>query len=229
LSHLYGLYPSQQITLRATPKLAEAAKVSLAGRGELTMGWSRAWKTALWARLEDGERAYALLARQLSLETKEEMQHGDDGEWRGGIYPNMFSCAPPLQVDGVFGGCAGILEMLLQSTNGEIHLLPALPGAWGSGSFAGLRARGGFEVDAVWRDGAVVRAAVRSRLGGKCRVRSPQPLSVAQAGRTVPAGHPTELVPYGLKKGMVKPTVITEFDTVAGREYVLDAPASGGR
>jgi alpha-L-fucosidase 2 len=226
LSHLYGLFPSQQITLRATPLLAQAAKVSLLGRGELAMGFSRAWKMGLWARLEDGERAYTMLTRQLSLETKEELQHGDDGEWRGGIYPNMFSCAPPLQVDGVFSGCAGIAEMLLQSTNGEVHLLPALPAAWSSGSFAGLRARDGFEVDAVWRDGKLVRAAVRSRLGAKCRLRSVGPLIVLLDGRPVPAGHPTELLPYGLKKGTVRPTTITEFETKPGREYVLSLSSS---
>ena len=137
----------------------------------------------------------------------------------------MFSCGPPLQVDGDFSGCAGIAEMLLQSTNGEVHLLPALPGAWSTGSFAGLRARGGFEVDAVWRDGRLVSAAVRSRLGAKCRLRSVEPLSVLLDGRPVPAGHPTELLPYGLKKGMVRPTTITEFETKPGKEYVL-SPSS---
>jgi alpha-L-fucosidase 2 len=221
LSHLYGLYPGHQITLRGTPWLAAAARQSLIFRGGLTMGWSRGWKINLWARLEDGERAYEMLRNQLRLEVKEELQHGDDGEWHGGTYPDLFSCGPPMQVDGNFSGCSGIAEMLLQSYGGEISLLPALPGPWPEGSVKGLRARGGFEVDVTWNASKVTRGAVRSALGGRCRVRAHAPLRVSLEGRSVKAEYPTELAAYGLKKGMIRPTVLSEFETAAGKEYVL--------
>ena len=138
LSHLYGLYPGPQITLRRNPVLAAAAKQSLIHRGDKNMGWSRGWKINLWARLEDGERAYQLLSSQMEMQDKEETQHDDEGYWKGGIYPNMFSSGPPRQVDGVFSGCSGIAEMLLHSHAGEIHLLPALPSIWSSGEVAVL-------------------------------------------------------------------------------------------
>jgi alpha-L-fucosidase 2 len=221
LSHLYGLYPGQQITLRGTPWLAAAAKQSLIQRGGYTMGWSRGWKINLWARLEDGDRAHQMLVNQLSLEVKEEMQHGDDGEWKGGIYPNMFSCGPPLQVDGNFSGCSGIAEMLLQSQAGEINLLPALPGAWPQGSIRGLRARGGFEVDIAWRDGKLAAGVIRSKLGLPCRIRAQGVLKVMADGQPVPTVNPTELAAYGLRKGMVRPTRITEFETKPGKDYLL--------
>ncbi len=221
LSHLYGLYPGQQITLRRNPKLAAAAKQSLIHRGDMNMGWSRGWKINLWARLEDNERAYKLLCSQLDLQEKEERQHDDEGYWKGGIYPNMFSCGPPRQVDGVFSGCSGIAEMLLQSHSGEIHLLPALPGAWSSGEVRGLRARGGFEVDMVWKDSRIVSATIKSRLGRFCLVRAAEALEVTVNNRVVPTEHPVEMVPYGMKEGSVKATILTEFETEAGGVYEI--------
>lgn len=196
-SHLFGLHPGRQISPITTPEFATAAAQTLKIRGDGGTGWSKAWKINFWARLHDGDHAYKLLRELLHLTGAEGTNYVDGG----GTYPNLLCAHPPFQIDGNFGGSSGIAEMLLQSHMGQIHLLPALPGAWKSGKVKGLRARGGFELELTWENNTLSEAIVKSLNGERCILRVSKNVTVAGVNPTVTQDGASYIISFPTQRG----------------------------
>lgn len=203
VSHLFGLHPGRQIAPVKDAAFAAAARKTLETRGDDGTGWSKAWKINFWARLLDGDHAYSLLRQLLNATGESGFQYSNGG----GTYPNFFDAHPPFQIDGNFGGTAGIAEMLLQSHLGEVHLLAALPSAWKEGSVKGLKARGNFEVDINWKDHVLKSAIIKSIAGADCILRTSVPVTIK--GIAAKSKHDANGYTISFKTGKGKTYLVT--------------------
>lgn len=227
ISHLFSLFPGKQISVFNTPELAAAAKQSMIFRGDVSTGWSMAWKVNWWARMHDGNHAYKILSaafHYMDPAKKSEVMGG------GGTFPNLFDAHPPFQIDGNFGGTAGMTEMLLQSQNGELELLPALPGAWPQGNIHGIKARGNFEVSISWKNKKLQKALILSNAGGNCRLRTPIPVKVIEVQAKPAAGINTNKLNAKPSVPAYQMATTDKLQDIAfNKGYVIDFPTQKGK
>ena len=224
ISHLYGLFPSNQISAYRTPELFEASKNTLIYRGDVSTGWSMGWKVNWWAKLQDGNHAYKLIQNQLTPIGNE--------RGAGGTYNNLFDAHPPFQIDGNFGCTSGITEMLMQSSDGAVHILPALPDVWPSGNISGLKARGGFEiVEMQWKYAKLVKLVVKSNLGGNLRLRLPNEMK-SNNGQALKIAKGENLNTFYFVNETAKP-IISESATLSPLNlkpsFLIDIPTQTGK
>jgi alpha-L-fucosidase 2 len=225
LSHLFGLYPGSQISPVRTPELAAAAKQSMIHRGDISTGWSMAWKINWWARLEDGDHAHKILKAGLTYIGPKNPDYKG-----GGTYPNLFDGHPPFQIDGNFGGTAGIAEMLLQCYDGYISLLPALPSEWSSGNVKGLKAKGGFTIDMDWANSSVNKITVLSVLGGNCRIRTKIPVKVVEVKSSKASGiNPNTFYSNDIAPVFINNSKVTLQETDVPEGYIIDFSTEKGK